>query len=140
MGNKFENPFPPPEEKPEEQQQETPPEQPPEVPQEAAPAETTEQLQEGQVEQAEEEAPWTEASPEEASEKLSDFADIMEKQKEAILELRVNIAVEADEEKREKLIDNLEFLENEASQWDSDFGPATQEEDIVIKTRPHKGE
>lgn len=80
-----------------------------------------------------------ELSPEEAEQIKGDMGEYFEQVKKDIEELKEKIATEQDEAKKQEIAELLAELEEQASQWE-DFGPAMDEEEVKIKTKPYEGE
>lgn len=81
-----------------------------------------------------------ELSPEEVEQYVGDMGEYFEQTKKNIEEIKELMATEQDEEKKQKMAEKLADWEGQLAEWDGDYEPATKEEELEIKTRPHKGE
>ena len=80
-----------------------------------------------------------ELSPEEAEQLKSEMGAYFEQVKKDIEELKEKMAEEQNEEEKQKMAELLAELEEQSVEWEGDFGPAMDEEEVKIKTKPYEG-
>lgn len=74
---------------------------------------------------------------EEIEQHLAEIGELFEKMRVDAEELEKEIEQEKDEVKKQEKIDLLAHLKQQLEEWDTDYQPATKEEELVITKRPY---